>query len=127
MKRGLLCIALACCASAAQAQVLDRQALAERLAGCAAVFDDMARAYPDASRTVRVQYSAKNYASLAMRLGEKPQIGSVLGREKKAIAERRADPAQAKALDEAFEQRDVECNRLLEHNMALIDSLRDGR
>lgn len=123
----LLCALLAGCATGAQAQVLDRQTLAERLAGCSAVFDDMARAHPDASRTVRVRYAAKNYASLAMRLGDKPQTGAVLGREKQDIAGRRADPAQAQVLDEAFAQRDEGCNRLLEQNMALIDSLRDGR
>lgn len=114
-------------AAGAQAQVLDRPTLAERLAACSAIYGDIATAHPQASRTVRVQYAAKNYLSLAMRLGERPQVAAVLARERKALAERRADPAQAQGLDDAFAQRDDECNRLLEHNMALIDSLRDGR
>ena len=114
-------------AAGAQAQVLDRPTLADRLAACSAIYGDMAAAHPQASRTVRVQYAAKNYLSLAMRLGERPQVAAVLARERKALAGRRADPAQAQGLDDAFAQRDDECNRLLEHNMALIDSLRDGR
>lgn len=114
-------------AAGAQAQVLDRPTLADRLAACSAIYGDMAAAHPQASRTVRVQYAAKNYLSLAMRLGERPQVAAVLARERKVLAERRADPAQAQGLDDAFAQRDDECNRLLEHNMALIDSLRDGR
>jgi hypothetical protein len=122
----VLCAGLVLAAPAC-AQVLDRQALAERLAACSAAFEDMAKAHPESSRVLRIQYAAKNYTSLAMRLGEKPQIGAVLGKERKAVAERRADAAGAAALDEAFERRDDECNRLLEHNMALIDSLRDGR
>lgn len=114
-------------AAGAQAQVLDRPTLADRLAACSAIYGDIAAAHPQASRTVRVQYAAKNYLSLATRLGERPQVAAVLARERKALAERRADPAQAQRLDDAFAQRDDECNRLLEHNMALIDSLRDGR
>lgn len=124
--RTLLCAALVLCGIGAQAQVLDRQTLAERLAACSATFGDMAMAHPQASRTVRVQYAARNYASLAMRLGDKPQIGTVLAREKKAVAERRADAAQAALLDAVFEKRDDECNRLLEQNMSLVDSLREG-
>lgn len=114
-------------AAGAPAQVLDRPTLADRLAACSAIYGDIASAHPQASRTVRVQHAAKNYLSLAMRLGERPQVAAVLARDRKALAERRADPAQAQGLDDAFAQRDDECNRLLEHNMALIDSLRDGR
>jgi hypothetical protein len=114
-------------AAGAQAQVLDRPTLAERLAACSAIYGDMAAAHPQASRTVRVQYAAKNYLSLAMRLGERSQVAAALAREHKVLADRRADPAQAQGLDDAFAQRDDECNRLLEHNMALIDGLRDGR
>lgn len=127
IKHAAVGIALAVLAAGVPAQVLDRPTLADRLAVCSAVYGDIAAAHPQASRTVRVQYAAKNHLSLAMRLGERPQVAAVLARERKALAERRADPAQAQGLDDAFEQRDDECNRLLEHNMALIDSLRDGR
>ncbi|MDY0054903.1 MAG: hypothetical protein RBS46_01275 [Methyloversatilis sp.] len=127
IRHAAFAISLALVAANAQAQVLDRSTLADRLAACSAIYGDIAAAHPQASRTVRVQYAAKNHLSLAMRLGERPQVVSVLERERKALAERRADPAQAQALDDAFAQRDDECNRLLEHNMALIDSLRDGR
>lgn len=127
IKHTALSMPLLLLAAAAQAQVLDRPTLADRLAACSAIYGDIATAHPKASRTVRVQYAAKNYLSLAMRLGERPQVAAVLARERKALAERRADPAQAQGLDDAFAQRDDECNRLLEHNMALIDSLRDGR
>lgn len=127
IKHTALSMTLLLLATAAQAEVLDRPTLADRLAACSAIYGDIAAAHPQASRTVRVQYAAKNYLSLAMRLGERPQVAAVLARERKALAERRADPAQAQGLDDAFAQRDDECNRLLEHNMALIDSLRDGR
>ena len=127
IKHTALSMTLLLLAVAAQAQVLDRPTLADRLAACSAIYGDIAAAHPQASRTVRVQYAAKNYLSLAMRLGERPQVAAVLTRERKALDERRADPAQAQGLDDAFAQRDDECNRLLEHNMALIDSLRDGR
>lgn len=127
IKHTALSMTLLLLAAAAQAQVLDRPTLADRLAACSAIYGDIAAAHPQASRTVRVQYAAKNYLSLAMRLGERQQVAAVLARERNALAERRADPAQAQGLDDAFAQRDDECNRLLEHNMALIDSLRDGR
>lgn len=127
IKHTALSMPLLLLAAGAQAQVLDRPTLADRLAACSAIYGDMAAAHPQASRTVRVQYAAKNYLSLAMRLGERPQVAAALARERKALADRRADPAQAQGLDDAFAQRDDECNRLLEHNMALIDSLRDGR
>lgn len=127
IKHTALSMTLLLLAAAAQAQVLDRPTLADRLAACSAIYGDIAAAHPQASRTVRVQYAAKNYLSLAMRLGERPQVAAVLARERKALAERRADAVQAQGLDDAFAQRDDECNRLLEHNMALIDSLRDGR
>jgi hypothetical protein len=127
IKHAAVGITVALVAASAPAQVLDKPTLADRLAACSAIYGDIAAAHPQASRTVRVQYAAKNYLSLAMRLGERPQVASVLARERKTLAERRADPAQAQALDDAFAQRDDECNRLLEHNMALIDSLRDGR
>ncbi|MFZ5456635.1 MAG: hypothetical protein ACOY9I_13345 [Pseudomonadota bacterium] len=127
IKHTALSMTLLLLAAAAQAQVLDRPTLADRLAACSAIYGDIAAAHPQASRAVRVQYAAKNYLSLAMRLGERPQVAAVLARERKALAERRADPTQAQGLDDAFAQRDDECNRLLEHNMALIDSLRDGR
>lgn len=127
IKHAAVGIIVALVAASAPAQVLDRPTLADRLAACSAIYGDIAAAHPQASRTVRVQYAAKNYLSLAMRLGERPQVAAALARERKALAERRADPAQAQGLDDAFAQRDDECNRLLEHNMALIDSLRDGR
>lgn len=121
--------AVACLLVAAPlaAQVLDRQTLAERLVGCAAAFTDAAQVESDPSRASRLRYAAKNYTGLAMRLGDRPQLAATLDKEKKSLAERRADPGQAAALDAGFDQRDEGCNRLLEQNMSLIDGLRGSK
>ncbi|MDP2869562.1 hypothetical protein [Methyloversatilis sp.] len=103
-----------------------RQSLANQLAACSAAFADAAAA-GEASRASRLGYAGKNQLQLAMRLADRSVTSATLSTERKALAERRADPAGAAALDASFERRSDECNRLIEHNMAVIDSLRDGR
>jgi hypothetical protein len=105
-----------------------RQSLANQLATCSAAFADAAAAAAgEASRASRLAYAGRNQLQLAMRLADRAVTSATLNAERKALAERRADPAGAAALDAGFERRSDECNRLIEQNMAVIDSLRDGR
>ena len=103
-----------------------RQSLANQLATCSAAFADAAAA-GDPSRASRLGSASRNQLQLAMRLADRAVTSATLNAERKALAERRADPAGAAALDAGFERRSDDCNRLIEQNMAVIDSLRDGR
>lgn len=117
----LLCAVSFACSAADD----PRQSLANQLAACSVAFADAAAADP--SRASRLAYASRNQLQLAMRLADRAVTSATLNAERKALAERRADPAGAAALDAGFERRSDDCNRLIEQNMAVIDSLRDGR